>query len=68
MAKVRAYVIAEELGIDRNEFVAKARELGVEVKSAMAAIEEADAEQLRRKLGRKTAVVAETLRVADKSG
>ena len=31
MAKVRAYKIAEELGIDRAEFVEKARGLGIEL-------------------------------------
>jgi len=68
MAKVRAYIIAEELGIDRKEFVAKALELGVELKSAMASIDEADADLLRRRLGKQTTVVEETRRVSRKGG
>ena len=57
MAKIRAYKLAEELGIDRNEFVEKAAELGIELKSAMAAIEPAQQELLREKLGEKKASV-----------
>ena len=51
MAKVRAYKLAEELGIDRNEFVEKAAVLGVELKSAMSALEPDQLELLREKLG-----------------
>jgi len=51
MAKIRAYKLAEELGIDRTEFVEKARAIGVELKSAMSSLEDADAEKLRKKLG-----------------
>jgi len=69
MAKVRAYKIAEELGIDRNEFVAKAKELGVELRSAMVSLEDDDADLLRRKLGKqKPAVERETSRVETKGG
>ena len=49
---IRAYKLAEELGIEKAEFVARATELGVVLKSAMASIEEEEAELLRRKLGR----------------
>src|SRR5262245_13665454 len=49
---IRAYKLAEELGIEKTEFVARANELGVALKSAMASIEEEEAELLRRKLGR----------------
>jgi translation initiation factor IF-2 len=52
---IRAYKLAEELGIDRVEFVAKAAELGVALKSPMASIEDADIEMLRRKLGKSAA-------------
>ncbi len=48
---IRAYKLAEELGIDRNDFVEKAREVGIEVKSAMAALDETVADDLRVKLG-----------------
>ncbi len=50
MASVRAYKIAEELGIDRNEFVAKAKELGVDLRNAMAPLEDAQIALLREKL------------------
>jgi translation initiation factor IF-2 len=68
MAKVRAYKIAEELGIERNEFVAKAKELGVELRSAMASVEDAEADLLRRKLGETKTVERESRRVETKSG
>ncbi len=50
MAKIRAYKLAEELGLDRAEFVEKAAALGVELKSAMASLDEDVAEKLRKKL------------------
>jgi translation initiation factor IF-2 len=46
----RAYKLAEELGIDRNEFVAKAKEAGVELRNAMAVLDEAQVALLREKL------------------
>ena len=51
MAKVRAYKIAEELGIERNEFVDKANAAGFELKNAMASVDDETAQQLREKLG-----------------
>src|SRR5262245_2267256 len=51
---IRAYKLAEELGIEKAELVAKAVELGLALKSAMASLEDDDAELLRRKLGRPT--------------
>jgi len=51
MAKIRAYKLAEELGMERAEFVEKAGAAGVELRSAMASLDEADAEKLRKKLG-----------------
>jgi translation initiation factor IF-2 len=56
---IRAYKIAEEIGLDRNEFVDKARELGIELKSAMASVDESQAEMLREKLGGKREAVTE---------
>ncbi|CAG0981462.1 Translation initiation factor IF-2 [Myxococcaceae bacterium] len=50
MAKIRAYKLAEELGIDRNELVEKARACGVELKNPMAQLEDAEADLLREKL------------------
>ena len=49
--KTRAYKLAEELGIERGEFVEKAKALGVELRSPMAAIEPDVADVLRKKLG-----------------
>jgi len=60
MAKIRAYKIAEELGIERAEFVEKAAEAGVELKSPMSSLDEDVADLLRQKLGvpaKKTEVV-----------
>ncbi|MBW2269293.1 MAG: translation initiation factor IF-2 N-terminal domain-containing protein, partial [Deltaproteobacteria bacterium] len=51
MAKIRAYKLAEELGLERAELVEKANAAGVELKTAMASIDEEDAERLRKKLG-----------------
>jgi translation initiation factor IF-2 len=51
MAKMRAYKLAEELGIDRAEFVERAAAAGVELKSAMASIDDEVADELREKLG-----------------
>ena len=54
MANIRAYKLAEELGLDRNEFVERAKALGVELKSAMASVNDAEALLLRDKLGAKS--------------
>ena len=54
MAKLRAYKLAEELGIDRHEFVSRAAEAGVEVRSAMSGLDESEVETLREKLGQPT--------------
>jgi len=51
MAKIRAYKIAEELGIDRNDFVEKAKSVGVDLASPMASIDDDVASELRQKLG-----------------
>jgi len=54
MAKIRAYKIAEELGIEKNELVEKAKALGIDLKSPMASLEDSEAQTLRDKLGAKT--------------
>jgi translation initiation factor IF-2 len=51
MAKIRAYKLAEELGIERSEIVEKAAAVGVTIKSAMASLDDEDANRLRQKLG-----------------
>ncbi|UCE87322.1 MAG: translation initiation factor IF-2 [Deltaproteobacteria bacterium] len=68
MAKMRAYKLAEELGIERNELVEKAAGLGIELKSAMASLDEESVALIREKLGtgRKQQVVEE--RVERKGG
>jgi len=59
MASVRAYKIAEELGIDRTEFVERARELGIDLKNAMASVDDDQAQMLREKLGARRGAVQE---------
>jgi translation initiation factor IF-2 len=59
MASVRAYKIAEELGIDRVEFVERARELGIELKNAMASVDDDQAQMLREKLGARRGATTE---------
>jgi len=51
MAKIRAYKLAEELGVDRAEIVEKAASVGVTLKSSMAPLDEEQANRLRQKLG-----------------
>jgi translation initiation factor IF-2 len=69
MAKIRAYKLAEELGIDRAEIVEKAAGVGIELKNAMAALEPDQAEELRAKLGGvKRKDVSETRVVSNKGG
>ncbi len=65
---VRAYKIAEELGIERNEFVERARTLGIDLRNAMATLDEAQITLLREKLSvKKTDGVTEA-RVERKGG
>jgi translation initiation factor IF-2 len=59
MATVRAYKIAEELGIERGEFVDRARELGIDLKNAMAAVDDDQAQLLRERLGVRKGAVTE---------
>ena len=49
--KIRAYKLAEELDIERGEFVEKAKAVGVELRSPMAALDPDVADLLREKLG-----------------
>lgn len=51
MAKIRAYKLAEELGIEKHEFVEKVRALGVELKGPTAALEDKQIALVREKLG-----------------
>ncbi len=63
MAKVRAYKLAEELGLERDELIEKAAEAGIEIRSPMAALEPELADQVRSKLGGVTTVVTQEKRV-----
>ncbi|MBW2493701.1 MAG: translation initiation factor IF-2 [Deltaproteobacteria bacterium] len=69
MAKIRAYKLAEELGLEKSDLVEKAEGLGVVLKSAMATVGEEDAELLRKKLGsRKSKKLVTESRVEAKGG
>jgi translation initiation factor IF-2 len=68
MSKVRAYKIAEELDIERNEFVEKAKALGVELRNAMALLDEEQVQLLREKLGVKKREGVTEARVLRKGG
>src|SRR5262245_30736216 len=62
MANIRAYKLAEELGIDRAAIVERAAEVGIELKSPMAPVDDETAALLREKLGKPiepTSVVTE---------
>jgi translation initiation factor IF-2 len=65
---VRAYKIAEELGIERGEFVEKAKALGIELRNAMATLDEEQIALLREKLSIKRANVVTEARVERKGG
>ncbi len=69
MAKIRAYKLAEELGIERSDIVERAAAAGIVLKSAMATVAEDEAEVLRKKLGggRRKKLVTES-RVEAKGG
>ena len=69
MANIRAYKLAEELGIDRAEIVEKAEAVGVELKTAMVALDPDQADDLRAKLGgTRLKNVSETRLVSGKGG
>ena len=68
MANIRAYKLAEELGIDRSEIVERAGEVGIELKSPMAAVDEETAQVLREKLGKSETKKVVTERRVQKSG
>jgi translation initiation factor IF-2 len=65
---VRAYKIAEELGIERGEFVEKAKALGIELRNAMATLDEEQVALLRERLSIKKSNVVTEARVERKGG
>ena len=50
LAKIKIHEIAKELGLVSKEVVAKAQELGIEVKNHMSAVTEEQAEQIKNSL------------------
>ena len=63
MAKIRAYKLAEEFGLEREEFLQKAAELGIELRTAMVSLEDEQIDVLREKFGTKPKVETEEKRV-----
>jgi translation initiation factor IF-2 len=63
VAKVRAYKIAEELGLDKQELLVKAAEIGIQLRSALVGVDEEQAETLRRRLGGATTQPREEKRI-----
>ena len=53
MSKVKIYEIAKELNMDSKELVEEAKKLGIEAKSHLSSIEEADAKKLKDNLKKK---------------
>ncbi len=53
MAKIRAYRLADELGIEKAEFLDKVREMGIELRGPMSGLDEEQAASVRAKLGAK---------------
>ena len=47
MTKIRVHELAQQLGIDNKELMARLQAMGIEVKSHMSVIEEADASKLK---------------------
>ena len=47
---MRAYKLAEELGLSREDLIKKAAEIGIEIRNPMATIDEDQANTIRRKL------------------
>lgn len=47
MTKIRVYELAQKMGLDNKELIARLKAVGVEVKNHMAVIEEADADKLK---------------------
>src|SRR5689334_10736266 len=46
MTKIRVYELAQQMGIDNKELLAKLKEIGVEAKTHTSVIDEADAKKL----------------------
>ncbi len=51
MARMRAYKLAEEFGLERDELLTKAAEFGIELRSPMVSLDDEQVATLREKLG-----------------
>ncbi|MBW2281644.1 MAG: translation initiation factor IF-2 [Deltaproteobacteria bacterium] len=51
MAKLRAYKLAEELRLEPDEFLKKAKTIGIELRSKMASLDDDQVDEIRRRLG-----------------
>ncbi len=51
MANIRAYKLAEELGIEKDDLVERAQGIGIELKNAMASLDEDQADKIREAIG-----------------
>ncbi len=51
MANIRAYKLAEELGIEKDDLVERAQGMGIELKSAMASLDDKQADRIREAIG-----------------
>ena len=70
MANIRAYKLAEELGIEKTDLVERANGIGLELKNAMASLTDAQADRVREAVGaprKRDSNVTES-RVEGKSG
>ncbi len=63
MARMRAYKLAEEFGIERDELLIKAAELGIELRSSMISLDDEQIATLREKFGSGPNVETEERRV-----
>lgn len=53
MGKMKIYELAKELNLTSKEIMAKAKELGIEVKTHMSSIEEKEINKIKNKIGKK---------------
>ncbi len=65
---IRAYKLAEELGIEKGEFVDRARSIGIELKNPMATVGDAEAALLRERLGDRAGALVTEARVEGSAG
>ena len=64
MNKIRVYELAQQLGVDNKEIIARLQAVGVTVKNHMAVIDEADAKKLQAPVTTVKDVAKEEVRVS----